>query len=212
MEPEFWLSRWQANRIGFHEGLPNDFLVAQFAALGVAPGGRVFVPLCGKSQDMLWLRAQGYAVVGAELSPLAAAQFFAEAGLVPEVSQAGAFTAYETEGVRLLVGDILTLTPALLGPVDAVYDRAALVALPSVLRARYAAHLMALTQAAPQLLVTFAYDQAVVEGPPFSVEAAEVRALYGEAYRLVALDTRAVPGGIKFLAPAQEVVWLLSPP
>lgn len=58
----------------------------------------MFVPLCGKSRDMGWLRAQGFTVVGAELSRLAVEQFFGELGLAPEISSAGRLERFEAEG------------------------------------------------------------------------------------------------------------------
>jgi len=210
MDSDFWLTRWQNNQIGFHEGAPNFLLVSHFAALDVPAGGRIFVPLCGKSHDMRWLRAQGYTIAGAELSRLAVTQFFAELGLAPVISSTGPFELFEAEGVTLFVGNIFDLDPQTLGVVDAVYDRAALVALPAPLRERYAAHLIALTGAAPQLLVTFEYDQARHSGPPFSLLEAEVRTLYGATYRLHRAETREVPGGLKGVCPAQESVWLIK--
>lgn len=210
MDRDFWLARWQNNQIAFHEGAPNALLVAHLAALGVPAGGRIFVPLCGKSHDMHWLRAQGFTIVGAELSRLAVEQFFAERGLTPVVAPAGRLERFEVEGVTLFVGDIFDLDQDTLGAVDAVYDRAALVALPAPLRERYAAHLIALTRAAPQLLVTFEYDQTRQPGPPFSVPEAEVWAHYGATYRLDRAELREVPGGLKGACPAQESVWLIN--
>jgi thiopurine S-methyltransferase len=212
VDRDFWLARWQNNQIGFHEGTPNALLVAHFAALGIPADGRIFVPLCGKSRDMHWLRAQGFTVVGAELSRLAAEQFFAELGLTPAVAPAGPLERFEAEGVTLFVGNIFDLDQDTLGAVDAVYDRAALVALPAPLRERYAAHIIGLTSAAPQLLVTFEYDQARQSGPPFSVLEAEVRTLYGATYRLDRAEIREVPGGLKGSCPAQESVWLINQP
>jgi thiopurine S-methyltransferase len=210
VDREFWLTRWQNNQIGFHEGVPNSLLVAHFAALGVPAGGRIFVPLCGKSHDMHWLSAQGFTVVGAELSRLAVEQFYAELGLTPVISWAGRLECFEAESVTLFVGDIFDLDQDTLGPVDAIYDRAALVALPAPLRERYAAHLIALTGATPQLLLTFEYDQPCQPGPPFSVVETEVRAHYGAAYRLDRAEAREVPGGLKGVCPAQESVWLMK--
>ena len=210
MDRDFWLARWQNNQIGFHEGAPNALLVAHLAALGVPAGGRIFVPLCGKSHDMHWLRAQGFTIVGAELSRLAVEQFFAELGLTPVVAPAGRLERFDVAGVTLFVGDIFDLDQDTLGAVDAVYDRAALVALPAPLRERYAAHLIALTRAAPQLLVTFEYDQTRQPGPPFSVPEAEVREHYGATYRLDHAELREVPCGLKGVCPAQESVWLIN--
>ena len=210
MDRDFWLRRWRNNQIGFHEGAPNSLLTAHFAALGVPEGGRVFVPLCGKSNDMNWLRAQGFQVVGAELSRMAVEQFFAELNVTPAVTPAGKFERFEIEGVTIFLGDIFDLDKETLGPVDAVYDRAALVALPEPLRARYAAHLPGLTGRAPQFLVTFVYDQTAIDGPPFSVDEAWVRAHYAALYRLETIETRDVEGGLKGVCPAKESAWLLT--
>jgi thiopurine S-methyltransferase len=210
MDAEFWIDKWEKNQLAFHEGAPNALLVAHFPKLGVPPGGTIFVPLCGKSHDMLWLRSQGYRVVGAELSRLAVEQFFAENGLTPAITKAGWFERFESEGITILLGDLFELDDATLGPVDAIYDRAALVALPPEMRKRYGAYLIALTVGAPQFLVTFEYDQTVMAGPPHSVTEAEVRKHYDAQYRLELAETRDVEGGLKGRCPATESAWLLK--
>lgn len=209
MERDFWLSRWQNNRTGFHEPTPNAFLTAHFSALDIRPGGRIFLPLCGKSRDAAWLCEQGFTVVGVELSRLAVTQFFAESGLVPEISSTGSFERFEAGGVTLFAGDIFDLDPETLGTVDAVYDRAALVALPETMRRRYAPHLIALTKAAPQLLVTLEYEQSHAEGPPFSVPETELLVLYDGAYRPESVEVRDITGGFKGRCPARERVWVM---
>ncbi|MDI4656828.1 thiopurine S-methyltransferase [Xanthobacter autotrophicus] len=210
MEPDFWHARWQDKQIGFHEGKANAFLVKHFSRLPVAPGSRVFVPLCGKTRDIAWLLGQGLRVAGAELSRIAVEELFAELGVAPQVSAEGALTRFSAPGLDILQGDIFALTRDALGPVDAVWDRAALVALPKDMRARYAPHLVALTEAAPQLLVCFEYDQSLVAGPPFSVPPEETRALYGDHYIVAEIDTAPVPGGLKGQYDAIEHVWLLE--
>lgn len=211
MDREFWLRRWRKNQIGFHEGAPNSLLTRHFDRLGVARGGRIFVPLCGKTNDMNWLRAQGYRVIGAELSRMAVEQFFSELGVTPEIRADGAFERFEIDGLTILLGDIFELDRDTLGPVHGIYDRAALVALPEPLRKRYAAYLPELTGRAPQFLVTFIYDQSVIDGPPFSVDEAWVEAHYGALYDLERLETRDVAGGLKGLCPARESAWILEP-
>lgn len=172
--PDFWHARWSSNQIGFHEGQPNRHLV-QFWP-GLAAGRRVLVPLCGKSSDLAWLAAQGHQVVGVELSPVACAAFFAERGITPEQRVLGPYTSWEGEGIQLLQGDIFDLTDA---DFDAVWDRAAMIALPPAIRARYAPHVQArLREGGVGLLVTMSYDQAKKDGPPFSVPDDEVRGYY----------------------------------
>lgn len=210
MDPSFWHSRWQAQNIAFHQPEANPLLVRHFPALALPMGSRVFVPLCGKSLDLPWLVSQGYRVAGAELSPLAVEQFFQELGVTPVISAQGALRRYQAPSIDLFAGDLFDLTPELLGPVDAVYDRAALVALPLELRRRYTAQLLRLGDAAPQLLVTYVYDQSQAEGPPFSVSGAEVREHYQARYRITRLSSEAVAGGLRGTTPAQEEAWLLD--
>lgn len=211
MEPDFWHRKWRDDQIGFHRADPNPLLTRHLPALALPAGARVFVPLCGKSRDVFWLHRAGFAVAGAELSAQAVDALFAEAGVTPRMSGAGPLRRADADGVTVFTGDIFELDAATLGKVDAVYDRAALVALPAPMRERYAAHLAALTAGAPQLLVCTEYDQSRVDGPPFSVDAAEVRRLYGAAYAIAPLDRTGDPGGIRGVTPAWEAVWLLRP-
>ena len=210
MDPDFWHARWSQNQIGFHEPQENPLLLAHIQALALAPQARVFLPLCGKTKDIGWLLSQGIQVAGAELSPLAVDQLFADLGVVPAITQQGELRRYQADGLTVFAGDIFALTPDLLGHIDAVYDRAALVALPAAMRQRYAAHLTALTQSAPQLLICFAYDQSRFSGPPFSVSGQEVTSLYGARYDIRALADQPAKGGLKARA-ASEQVWHLTP-
>lgn len=211
MDASFWHDKWAKGEIGFHEGQANVHLVAHFERLALPPGSRVFLPLCGKSRDLGWLLERGYRVVGIELSQVAITQLFEDLALTPRVSTAGALTHYAVEDMDIFVGDVFALSAEALGAVDAIYDRAALVALPPQTRPRYAAHLVAITSAAPQLLVTFEYDQSRLDGPPFSVVGAEVEALYTSAYRVEPLGRSAVKGGLKGQVSADDVVWQLVP-
>ncbi|HZV55967.1 MAG TPA: thiopurine S-methyltransferase [Rhodocyclaceae bacterium] len=209
MEPDFWHQRWAANEIGFHGSATNPMLLKHFAALALDKGRRVFLPLCGKSLDIHWLLANGYRVAGAELSRLAVEQLFAELGAEPSVSRCGSLEHYSVRDLDIFVGDIFDLSADLLGPVDATYDRAALVALPEGIRGRYAAHLTAITANAPQLLLCFEYDQRLMDGPPFSLTNVEVMRLYRETYKPALLESFDIPGGFRGRVAATEHVWLL---
>ncbi|NHZ64885.1 thiopurine S-methyltransferase [Massilia genomosp. 1] len=210
MDRDFWHRKWASKEIGFHEGAANPLMLAHLGRLGLAPGSRVFVPLCGKSLDVHWLLAQGYRVAGVELSQLAVDQLFADLGVTPEVSVAAQLLHYRAPGIDIFVGDLFALSASMLGAVDAVYDRAALVALPEAMRARYAAHVGALAARAPQLLICYQYEQALMAGPPFSVGDDEVRQRYGHAYALTLLGKTEVAGGFKGRFAAREAVWLLT--
>ncbi len=182
MEHSFWHDRWATNQIGFHQPAANPLLVTHCAALALPSAGRVLLPLCGKTLDIAWLLAAGYRVVGVELSELAVQQLFAELGATPRIQVLNdALQRYETDNLTVFVGDIFALNRELLGPVDAIYDRAALVALPATLRPRYASHLTAISAGARQLLISFDYEQSQLPGPPFAVLAEELSELYRPA-------------------------------
>ncbi|WP_194787793.1 thiopurine S-methyltransferase [Pseudomonas sp. UFMG81] len=175
MESAFWHKRWADNQIGFHQAQVNPYLQAHWPALGLAPGARVLVPLCGKSLDLVWLAAQGYRVLGVELSRKAVEGFFVEQGLAAEVSRRGAFEVWRGGEVELWCGDIFDLRVEDVADCTGLYDRAALIALPPAMRERYMALLDTLLPACKGLLVTLDYDQALIDGPPFSVSDEEVR-------------------------------------
>lgn len=186
MQPAFWHNRWENDLIGFHQQQVNPYLQQYWPALGIAPGARVLVPLCGKSLDMAWLAAQGHDVLGVELSERAVKDFFSEHEREPQVSQRGAFTVYRSEGIELWCGDFFALTAGDVRGCAGLYDRAAIIALPPAMRERYVAHLQQLLPSPCKgLLITLDYDQAVTDGPPFAVPDEEVERLFGEQWQLV---------------------------
>lgn len=210
MDPEFWHARWAAGEIGFHEGEANPLLQRYLSRLELSPNSRIFVPLCGKTRDIAWLRQQGHRVVGAELNQSAVEALFAEMGIVPEIRPLGELTHYRASGLDIYQGDIFALDKATLGAVDAIYDRAALVALPEPLRRQYLQHLRVISDSAPKLLITFAYDQSQMDGPPFSIPEQAVTRYYSDHYRTTLLESRPVAGGLKGQVDAQEAIWLLN--
>ena len=194
MEADFWHNRWENNLTGFHLDEVNPHLVNNWAAMNIKPGSRVFVPLCGKTVDLVWLADQGYQVVGIDLSPLAAEAFFSENKIDVKRSQVAGMGLWQSEKISLFCGDIFDLTAEILGHINAVYDRASLIALPPAMRQDYATKITELTQAAPKLLVTLEYDQSKMDGPPFSVSEDEVQALYQANYQVKQLTAQDVLG------------------
>lgn len=209
MEATFWHQKWERGEIGFHENNTNPLLLHHFEKLKAPAGGRVFLPLCGKTRDIAWLLSVGYRVVGAELSTLAIEQLFSELNVAPDIAAVGKLVRYSASGIDIFVGDVFDASAATLGPVDIIYDRAALVALPAGVRERYTSHLIDITGAAPQLLVTLEYEQQQMDGPPFSVDEGEIRKHYGNAYQLLCVASNAVAGRLKGKVTAMESAWVL---
>lgn len=185
MDPDFWHDKWQNKSIGFHQAEVNRYLQKYIDELVLAAGDTVFVPLCGKSLDMWWLHEQGYNVIGIELSEIAAKSFFDEAGKRACKIKNGDFVSWKYANVEILCGDYFDLNADVLGKVDAVFDRAALIALPSEMRTNYVDQLGLLLQPGTRgVLVTLEYPQNEMTGPPFSVTEQEVRKLYARDFQL----------------------------
>ncbi|MBM4283587.1 MAG: hypothetical protein FJ137_23565, partial [Deltaproteobacteria bacterium] len=212
MEESFWVERWTTGQIGFHLPTPHPLLAAHHDAI---TGARhVYVPLCGKTVDLPWLRARGHDVTGVELVPDAVSQLVAEQGLEPTTTTTGAFTHHHIDAdegagrgrLDVLVGDALAVSAPLFlsataGLADAVYDRAALVALHPSQRAAYVASLLRVLRPGGRvLLITFAYDQTRLDGPPWSIDDDVVRELFASAFTAQTLAVRDEPLGPKFVA------------
>jgi thiopurine S-methyltransferase len=181
MEAEFWHKKWRNDQIGFHLEEQHPYLLKYWNELGLEGRGRVFVPLCGKSNDMLWLRAQGHELLGIEYSPLAIDSFCKQVGGDFIADQVGVLNRYTGQGYSLLVGDYFALDRNIVGAIAGVYDRGSLIALPETMRTDYVALQRELLSIGAQiLLITLEYDQSEMTGPPFSIDAYTVNSLYAD--------------------------------
>ncbi|RUA04478.1 MAG: thiopurine S-methyltransferase [Gammaproteobacteria bacterium] len=174
-----WIQRWKDGETGWHKDTPNDKLVKFIDCLQLERAATVLVPLCGKSQDMVYLLEQGYKVIGVELSEVAVTAFFQENAMPYTVQEANNFTVYNARNIRIFCGDFFNLDSGHLGMTSALYDRGALIALPEDLRVKYAQHLYDIIPSGCRiLLLTLNYPQSQISGPPFAVDEAEVKSLF----------------------------------
>jgi thiopurine S-methyltransferase len=193
VQPDFWLDRWRAALIGFHQAATDKHLMAYWPKLKLPESSRVFVPLCGKSLDLLWLKSQGHFVTGVELSPIALESFWMEHGILARRRMLADFDAYEAQKLTLFRGDFFKLTHSLLGNVAAVYDRAALISWTPPLRSAYVSHLTSLTPPGTQtLLIAVEYPQEQMSGPPFSLVRTAIDELYAEHHAIELLGTHEI--------------------
>jgi thiopurine S-methyltransferase len=185
VQPDFWLDRWRTAQIGFHQTAVDRHLKAYWPLLKLPADSPVFVPLCGKSLDLMWLQTVGHAVMGVELSPVALESFLMEHGIPARRRVLGCFDAYEAEGLTLYRGDYFKLTQALLGSVSAVYDRAALISWTPAARESYVNHLTSLTSPGTQaLLVAVEFPPEQMSGPPFPLTQGTIENLYARHYSI----------------------------
>jgi thiopurine S-methyltransferase len=190
VEPNFWHERWARDEIGFHQPNVNLHLKTHWKRLKLEPGAHVFVPLCGKSLDLLWLRDQGFRVSGIEISGRAIRDFFAENQLSPEVRRRGDATRYRNGDLEIWEADFFESNDWRIDTLDAIYDRAALVALPPEMRSAYASRIGDLTPPGVRaLLLTLDYPSDEMNGPPFAVPADEVKQLFDARFDLAPIHS-----------------------
>lgn len=192
MHPDFWHQRWHEGRIGFHQHGVTPLLERYWRAVDAPAGSRVFVPLCGKTLDMPWLAARGYRVLGIELSQRAVDDFFAEQGLAPAVHDSPLGRHHVAGAIEIIRGDVFDLDAAALADCNALFDRAALIALPADMRQRYARTCALLPAGCRGLLVTLEYPPHEKHGPPFPVPEDEVHALHDDAWAVQRLSRDAI--------------------
>ncbi len=189
VDHDFWHQRWRDSNTPFHRASVHPLLERFYSALELAPNAPLFVPLCGKAADMAWLRRQGHSVLGVELSDIACRDFFQEHGIAYRSTDVPRYTRFEGDRIVLLAGDFFDITGNDLAMVQAVYDRASLVALPPQDRIRYAAHLCEqLPASASMLLISLDYPQHRMDGPPFAVGVDEIHRLFEARFQIQPLD------------------------
>ncbi len=216
MQKEYWINKWLDNDIGFNQEEPHAYLQKFFSCLNLPQKAAVLVPLCGKSVDLLWLLGQGMQVVGVELSEKACQDFFTENHLAYEVIESGAFKVFRGKNIELYAGDFLQIKKSMLPAIDAVYDRAALIALPEAMRKQYTSHQLSLFNENTQmLLIVTEYDQTLMPGPPFAVSLSEIETHYGGALSVemrYSKEIEAIPTRLKErgLTKAFEKIYYLK--
>lgn len=211
MDESFWHEKWESNQIGFHLDDTNPLLINHINKLDLKKGSRIFLPLCGKTLDIAYLLNNGYAIVGIELSEIAIQQLFQDLNLKPTISNEDKLIRYQANGIDIFIGDLFHLDSTILGKVDAIYDRASLVALPLETRQRYTKHLIKITHYAQQLIITFEYDQSKMSGPPFSIISSEISEHYADTYSSIeCVEQKNIIGGMKGKTDAIENAWVLK--
>ena len=123
------------------------------------------------------------------MSTLQVRSFFDDAQLIPHVKSQGEHTVFTTEHITIVQGDVFTL-PETMANCQAWYDRAAMVALPSEVRATYVDQIYSLcSPGAVGLMITFAYPQEQMQGPPFSLPDEEVFEVFSERFEVELLES-----------------------
>lgn len=196
MDRCYWEKVWRDDDLGFHQLQVNRYLQRFWVRLNLAPQARVLVPLCGKSLDMDWLLSEGHEVIGVDLSDKARQDYLAShPGPVRYSEEPNLSLAWQGR-LLFVTGDFFYLKQDMLRSVDAVYDRAALVALPRAVRQNYALFMaQSLKPGARMLLITREAPEHRAS-PPFNLSADEVEDLYAANFRIEALHREVRTDGV----------------
>jgi len=215
MTKQYWLDKWQHNDIKFNQDDVNVYLQRYYSRFNLSKSELIFVPLCGKSIDMLWLMNKGHHVVGVELSSVACKAFFEDNHLAYQVKTRGSFITYFNDSITLYCGDFFELMPGLMGNIKSVYDRGAFIAFPPDMRGQYVAQLASLIAVGGKIIMnTIEYDERREEGPPYSASFKNIAQLYQSSFHINQLEQSVyeVPEHLKSqgLLTANHAVYLLT--
>ena len=176
---ERWHESWKEGSTPWASDEADGLLMKHFSSLSLATDSTAFVPLCGNSISTRWLYDQGLHVTAIDLVPEAIENLITLR--FPEISftksQEGSFELHSAERIALYTGSIFDFSKR--DCFDLIYDRAALIALPTVTLPQYRDVLLtALKPEGSIFTETIEYDQSKKDPPPHSVKDAEFKALY----------------------------------
>ena len=216
MEHKFWHDRWENDRIGFHQETINPYLNEYVSHLEISTSRCIFVPLCGKTKDMLWLAEKGFHVIGVEINEKAILSFFNENKIEYITKEESKICCFSSKNITIYKADIFDLEPRHMKNADCFYDRAALIALPKSTRSNYIQQMKTLTGNSPiGLLVSIEYLPTQSEFPPFCIKEEEIADLFSANFAVGKLMEQdildASPKAIeRGLTEIKEVVYSLA--
>lgn len=159
-DPSFHSKKYHAELMRYHKCLLEN-----------GKAGRIFVPLCGKTMDMIYLSEQGHEVIGLEFSEVGIKDFFAENNLTfsEEGIDGKPFVKYmaKERNITIYRGDLFDLSPDICGTFDAAWDRGSFVAINVPTRSRYAGLMSDLIKPSGKILMEITmYDGSKYSRPP----------------------------------------------
>lgn len=188
MEAHFWHQAWREKRIGFHKSDVNPALIAHEEKLFTNSENITFLPMCGKSLDILWCSHRSKQVYGVELSEQAIIEFFKENQLNYKQTVKDKYKIFISGNITIYCGDFFTLPLNELG-ITAIFDRGGLGALPQDMREKYYRKMgKELSSEVTWLLCAFNYTSDLLKGPPFSISPLELKEALSSKFSVTLLE------------------------
>ena len=202
---EDWNFRWKQNHIGFHLASVDPSLI-KYEHVLLGQNNRVFLPLCGKSKDLVYLADKGHDVRGCEFVEKAVKDFFSENGLgytrMVKTLDTGSINEYKATSKQITIyqGDFFALSSHSVGKFDAIWDRASLTAIHPKRRSEYAKKILDLLSANGKFLTNAFYMTGVqYSGPPYSVSLDDIKEMYEKYCDITLLETKDETGDANHL-------------
>lgn len=194
---EYWTHLWKEGQsIWNQEGVTKLLIENKETILAGKRDARVFIPLCGKAQELKWFYDMGHSVVGVEFVEECVRINFHENGLQMEEATCPIIKCkiLRTPDHRLqvFICNIFDFKRECVGPVDIVWDRSGFTAMKLEERGRYAAVIKDLL--APDFsygMWTVVYDAQTIPNKvaPRSAGEAAIREHFGDvATKIVLVD------------------------
>jgi len=177
VEKIFWQKKWDSLEIGFHQEYVSPLLEAHFDKIleTKRKNDTCLVPLCGKTNDLLFLKNHFTEITGVEIIKAAVESFFIENNLQPKVEN----NTYSYENLEIINDDFIKYPNSTIRKFDFIFDRASMIALPENLRIKYTDSVKKLLSEHSKIfLITIEYDSPKEIGPPFSIKETEVYSHY----------------------------------
>lgn len=200
MDKNYWIERWKKKEIGFHQENYNEYL-QQYGEKFFRSIDSIFIPLCGKTKDILWFYHFNKNLLGVEISEIACCEFFVENKIPFNTQTYQNFKIYSSldKKIYILNGDFFCLEKSILQifpyKIHGIYDRAALIALPKTMRIEYVRKIHELFHpfALKYFLITLEYElfnkNTEEHGPPFCVRSEEIFTLYS-SFKIQKIEER----------------------
>ncbi|XP_053394589.1 probable thiopurine S-methyltransferase [Mercenaria mercenaria] len=179
-----WVKRWAEGDTPFHQSTHDRFLDEREEEMFQGRKKSIFMPLCGKTFDILWMYRNGHTVCGVEIAEQPVKEFFEENEIdheIQAVENIGNLYKSKDGRLKLYVADLFDMSREICGQYDVVWDRRSFQAINLVDHQQYRDLLVSLMKEDTlYYLGTVEYDPTVWPGPPHSLSDEVVRDVFGE--------------------------------
>lgn len=214
---DYWSHRWDTGNTPWHRLDIHPLLIQhKNEVLGNRQDAQVFIPLCGKANELKWFYDCGHRVTGLEYVEKTVRQFFEENNIPYSETTCTVLNCKilqtADKRLRIFVCSVFDFKKECVGPVDIIWDRGSLVAVNEEDRLKYAGVMRSLMSPGTMYaLVSVFYEDDSFTGFPKSVPDNTVRELFGKGMKLTKVtENTTIREDFVIKVPISEVLWLIT--